>query len=706
MSFPVCHHSKRSPLGQQIAILLLFTCATTQASVDELERLMSMSLDELSNADISVTSVAKKNQSINEIPAAVYVITNEQIRRSGVRSVAEALSLAPGLQVTRISEFNWQVSLRGLNEVLFNKLLIMIDGRSVYSPLMSGTFWHTVDTVFEDIARIEVIQGTAGTMWGGNAANGVVNIITKNSRDTLGHYTEVAYGERDYQEINYRYGARINDRLTARAFIKGVNADYYLGQDDNWRNLRGGIRADYEETHRQVTFQVGGYQTRSEHYWYYMNFYSDPANVFNETDINIYARGAYVSIDWFEQHHDTQYELHMWMDTNSTNEPSAAGEFYTFDIDTLAHTSLNHQHELTVGGGVRVIHRRTEPYPDNFYSYVEPWGRYSRDPKGTDIIVNGYAQLESQLSDKLTSTLGGKIEYFSLNDTVEFQPQARLLYRYNDEQQFWAGAGRAVVTPSFVDTKTDAYFLGTVTIIDKPTGLPIDSKPTVVYTTANQELKNESVTTVDMGHRYTPSSSLNIDSTLFYSQYKNLRMEGNSEWGCIYGQCNDGSTLPLEMFALIENYSDALDADTYGFETAIRWTPFDTVMINTSYSYIRTDATCSGHVSCDTTSPSGYKTKYNNQPAHLVSLQSLWSFAPGWQLDLWYKHKSAVTSESTYFDAPSISTIDMRLAWQQQQNWPRVELIIDAIDKDDYQDLTDKAYIDETVFLRASWNIQ
>lgn len=705
MSLPVCHPSKRSPLGQQIALLLLLTCTAAQANSDELERLMSMSLEELANADISVTSVAKKNQSVSDIPAAIHVITNEQIRRSGVRSVAEALSLAPGVQVTRISEFNWQVSLRGLNEVLFNKLLIMIDGRSVYSPLMSGTFWHTVDTVFEDIDRIEVIRGTAGTMWGGNAANGVVNIITKNSQDTLGHYTEAAYGERDYQEINYRYGMRFNDKLTARAFVKGINGDYYLGQDDNWRNLRGGIRADFEDNSRQLTFQAGGYQTRSEHYWYYMNFYNDPVNVFNETDINIYSRGAYASLDWFEQQNDTQYELHMWMDTNSTNEPSAAGEFYTFDIDALAHTPLNSQHELTAGGGVRVIHRKTEPYPDNFYSHVEPWGRYSHDPSGTDTIVNGYVQLESQLSDKLTSTLGGKIEYFSLNDTVEFQPQARLMYRYNNEQQFWAGAGRAVVTPSFVDTKTDSYFLGTVIIADN-TGTPVDSRPAVVYTFANEDLKNESVTTIDMGHRYTPISSLNIDSTLFYSQYKNLRMEGNSEWGCIYGQCSDGSTLPFEMFALIENYNDTLDADTYGFETAIRWTPFDTLAINTSYSYIQTDASCSGHATCDSETQPGYKMKYNNQPAHLVSIQSLWNFAPGWQFDLWYKHKSAVTSKSMYYEAPSISTLDMRLAWQKQGNWPKVELIVDAIGKDPYEDLADKAVIDETVYLRASWNIQ
>lgn len=219
-----------------------------------------------------MTSAAKKEQSINDIPSAAYVITNEMIRRSGVRSIAEALALAPGVQVTRIAEYNWQVSLRGLNSILFNQLLVMIDGRSVFSPLMSGTFWHTIDTLFEDIERIEIIRGTAGTMWGGNAANGVINIITKNSKDTQGHYAEIAQGERNYQEVNYRYGTRFNDQLTARGYVKGVVGDYYAINDDEWRNIRGGVRADYDDTSRKITVQAGGFETKSDHDWFYGSF--------------------------------------------------------------------------------------------------------------------------------------------------------------------------------------------------------------------------------------------------------------------------------------------------------------------------------------------------------------------------------------------------------------------------------------------------
>ncbi|WP_240478232.1 TonB-dependent receptor plug domain-containing protein [Photobacterium aquae] len=674
-------------------------------NANDLDILLAMSLEDLSNTDISVTSAAKKPQNIEDIPAAVYVITNEQIRRSGVRSVAEALALAPGVQVTRISEFNWQVSLRSLNEVLFNKLLVMIDGRSVYSPLMSGTFWHTIDALFQDIDRIEVIRGTAGTMWGGNAANGVVNIITKSSTDTQGHYAEVAAGEKDYQEFNYRYGFSLDDNTTARFYMKGVTSDYYLVNDDSWRNLSGGFRADHNVDNRNISVQAGGYQTRSQHYWFYGNFYLPPEDVFTNTTLNVFARGAYASFDWIEQYNDkTTYELHLWADANSTNEPSAQGEFYTLDLDTLAHHALSEKHQLTAGGGVRVIHRRTESYPDDFYSHVEPWGRYSHDPIGTDFIVNGYGQIESQLNDQWFSTIGAKIEYFSLNDSVEFQPQARFLYRHNDQQQFWFGAGRAAVTPSFVESKTDSYILGTVGITDG-NGNIIDSRPTVVYTVNNQNLKNETVRTIDAGYRYSPTHSLSIDNTIFYSKYKNLRMEGDRAWACVYGECIDGSTLPYEIFTLINTFSDGLNADSYGFETAIQWQPLSALKLNTSYSYMKTNAECSGSAGCDANATSGYRLMYDHQPAHFASIQSLWQITPAWQLDLWLKYKSKVEADVPAFSAPSITTLDVRLAWQQKPCWPRIEWIIDGIGKDPYEDLPGKSLIEETFFMRAAWDL-
>lgn len=686
------------------ACLLPALFAASSASADELDQLLSMSLEELANADIRITSAAKKPQALNEVPAAVYVISQEQIRRSGVRSVAEALALAPGVQVNKISAFNWQVSMRGLNEVLFNKLLVMIDGRSVFSPLMSGTYWHTIDTILEDIEHIEVIRGTAGTMWGGNAANGVINIITRNSHQTPGHFIEVAAGENQYQELSYRYGFSLNDHWAARFYAKGVKSDYYSDRDDAWQNLRGGFRADYDGSEREITLQAGGFETRSSHDWTVADFYRPSDSIFSPARLNVYHRGAYASVDWLEHGETTSYELHLWLDANETNEPSAEAEFYTFDLDTLAHHSLAAGHSLTLGGGARVIHRRTEPYPGDFLRQTEPWGRFSHDPRGTDVILNAYLQLDSQLTEKLTGLLGAKVEHFSINDATEFQPQARLLYHVSPQQQVWLGAGRGAVTPSFVDSKTDGYILGQVEVQNNATGAKT-VHPMLISTTANPDMDTETVTTVDIGHRISPTAELAIDSTLFYSRFKNLRMLDDMAIQCVYGQCTDGTQLPHGMFVIGNSYSDTLDAESYGFETAVRWSPVPVFTLNTSYSYIRTKADCQGYSSCEPDADTGYRLNHGLQPAHYLSVQSLWDITPEWQLDLWYRYKSAVSTSNDFYRAPSVSTLDLRLAWQATPHSPQIELIVDALGKGHYRDLPTKAKLEDSITLRASWNL-
>ncbi|WP_261857168.1 TonB-dependent receptor plug domain-containing protein [Photobacterium sanguinicancri] len=677
----------------------------------ELNTLISLSLDELSNIETTVTSAAKKSQNISEVPAAIYVISSEQIIRSGARSVADALALAPGVTVNKISEYNWQVSIRGLNEVLFNKALVMVDGRSVFSPLMSGTFWHTVDMVMSDIDRIEILRGTAGTMWGGNATNGVINIITKSSKETLGQHLEIAAGEHNYQEVSYRHGFTLNENTTARIFVKGVKSDYYYDNDDPWRSYRGGFRSDYQQGSNAVTLQFGGYHNVSEHDWENYNLATTPPQLI-PTQLVDYSRGGYISVDWFQNNDKTDYEMHIWADSNSKVEPSSKGQFSTLNFDGLTRTRLTDSHELTTGGGVRLIHRNVAPYTDDYYAKLEPIGRYSNDPINTDAIYNLFTQLESQLSDNITTTLGVKVEHFTLNNTTEIQPQARITYQYSPLQQFWAGIGRAVVTPASVESLTDGYRLGKVIAADHEGSGYYRYYDGLFFTMGNPDMKNESVVTLDAGHRISLTPELNIDSTVFFSNYQNLRMleTGSEPWICAYGQCNDGTKLPNNLFIHETEFGDRLNANSYGFETAIRWHPHQDYILNTSYSFINTEAYCSGNMSCADDAMSGAKATYNHQPAHYLSVQSLWSINANWQFDVWFKHKSSVDSDITYGDgskpysAPEVTTVDVRLAWQKKPSWPKVEFIIDALNKAPYSDMPNKARIGETAYLRSSWD--
>ncbi|MDE2320308.1 MAG: TonB-dependent receptor plug domain-containing protein, partial [candidate division NC10 bacterium] len=221
--------------------------------------LTELTLEQLMS--IEITSASKKEERLWESAAAVFVITGEDIRRAGVTSIPEALRLAPGVEVAQINAHRWAISTRGFNNAFANKLLVLIDGRSVYTPLFAGVFWDVQDTLLEDIDRIEVIRGPGGTLWGANAVNGVINIITKHARATQGGYIETGGGNEERGFVGTRYGGKVGDDLFYRGYFKYANRDNLvtasgLGANDDWRAYRGGFRMDWEPSTRDaVTVQ-------------------------------------------------------------------------------------------------------------------------------------------------------------------------------------------------------------------------------------------------------------------------------------------------------------------------------------------------------------------------------------------------------------------------------------------------------------------
>src|SRR5574337_1988533 len=221
--------------------------------------LTELTLEQLMNVEI--TSASKKAERLWESAAAVFVVTGEDIRRAGVKSIPEALRLVPGLQVAQFGSNRWAISSRGFNATFSNKLLVLIDGRSVYTPLFAGVFWDVQDTLLEDIDRIEVIRGPGGTLWGANAVNGVINVITKQAKATQGGYVEVGGGSEEQGFVGTRYGGRVGENLFYRGYFKYANRDNLVtaaGRDgiDDWRTYRGGFRLDWEPSSRDtVTVQ-------------------------------------------------------------------------------------------------------------------------------------------------------------------------------------------------------------------------------------------------------------------------------------------------------------------------------------------------------------------------------------------------------------------------------------------------------------------
>ena len=213
------------------------------------EQLKRLSIEDILN--VQIWSVSRKEERASEAAAAIYVITQEDIRRSGVTSIPEALRLAPGLQVARVTSHDWAVSSRGFNTTLANKLQVLIDGRSVYTPLFSGVFWDVQDTMMEDIERIEVIRGPGATLWGANAVNGVINIITKSAKDTQGMLVTAGGGTEEKVFGGFRYGGRIAEDVYYRAYVKGFDRDSLELSDgsssrEEWQQGQGGFRVDWD----------------------------------------------------------------------------------------------------------------------------------------------------------------------------------------------------------------------------------------------------------------------------------------------------------------------------------------------------------------------------------------------------------------------------------------------------------------------------
>ncbi|OAN11419.1 hypothetical protein A3K86_20970 [Photobacterium jeanii] len=662
---------------------------------DEIDTLMDMSLEDLSRASVTLTSVAKKEQSLKSVPAAVHVITAEQIRRSGARSVPEALSLAPGIHVSRLSETNWAVSSRGVNEMLFNKLLVSIDGRSVFNPITSGVIWENLNIMMADIDRIEVLLGPAGTMWGGNAANGVINIITKDADQTRGLYTELMFGGEDHEELNLRLGSKVNQDIDARLSFKAIRSAYSTEDRGDWRSYNTNLRVDHSTSNSEVTFQLGAYNTdiHTESSTSHFSVMAPTSMAYDE-----YSRGYFGKLNIDTELNTGMLSINLWSDKHDLNYEYFKGNYRNWDLDIYYRLPVFDESELTVGGGGRGTKSEVVPIVSGFSMNRAPVEtRIYSDLEQTYQSYNVYGQLETDLTERLTSYVGVKVEYFGLVDRYEWLPQARFSYDYSPSHQFWVGLGRAVVTPSMVDTASTMFDFNVEQLTENQSSL--DS--TIVR--GEQNLSTESVVTLDMGHRYYMSSTLSTSTTLYYSHYDNVR-------GIAYDHAMYQLPPPVDPWYLspmeFYKYTDQIEANTWGVELATFWQPRSDFRFNVNYSFRQAKAKCKQAGLCVDEFISETRTR---QPNHMISAQTMWDVTDTVQFDLVYKYIHGKNNGFAHDGWDKISTLDARLAWQQKQDWPRVEVLVDGVFNDHgyYESNRSAAYrLDRQVYVKAVWMMQ
>ena len=453
-------------------------CATETRSSD----ISRLSIEEL--IDVEITSVSKRPELLSNAAASVYVITREDIRRSGANSIPEILRLAPNLQVARVDASQYAITARGFNNTLANKLLVLIDGRSVYTPLYSGVFWDVQSVPPENIERIEVISGPGGTLWGANAVNGVINIITRDSHDTLG--TMVSMGAGNVRRgASARYGGQLNENATYRIDASGFTRDHTMnaaGADaqDRWGQGQMGFRMDWGRS--ADTLMLEG------------RAYNGSIDQIGNEDKSV--SGAHVLARWARNLGNASgIELQAYYDKTKRTYPGVFNEtldVYNVDLQHRFRWGVNH--DIVWGGGYRLA--RDDVTNSATTAFL---------PGRKDLTLgNVFFQDSISLSKNWQLTLGSKFEHNNYTG-MEVEPNVRLAWKLSDNALLWSAVSRSVRTPSRIDT--DFYLKNGNTVV----------------LAGGPDFRSEKINSFELGYRAQPASDLSFSISTFYNVYNELR---------------------------------------------------------------------------------------------------------------------------------------------------------------------------------------
>jgi iron complex outermembrane recepter protein len=624
-----------------LALFGLVNISATDAKEFDLENL---TLEQL--MDIEIISVSKKEQKISEAPAAIYVITQEDIRRSGATSIAEALRMAPGVNVARISAHKWAISIRGFQDQLAGKLLVMMDGRSVYTHTFSGSYWDVQDYLLEDIDRIEIIRGPGATMWGANAVNGVINIITKSAKDTQGVFVTVGGGDEARAIGGLRYGGQQGE-MYYRVYAKYIEQESFLSTvmddvKDDWDMWRSGFRVDWEASEQDhLTFQ-GDLYYADIHQKLWLPNWTPPAYQLRPY-VSDKVTGGNLLGRWTRTLSDTSdFSLQAYYDRAQRNDTNADDDLDTIDLNFQHTFQLGERHSLIWGLGYRRV-----------WNDIRFVTRLFLDPaKREDNLFNFFLQDEITLiEDQLKLTLGSKFEH---NDYTgfEIQPSARLLWTPTDRQRLWASVSRAIRSPNRVDED----LVSNVNIIPSDTffpGQPVGN----VRLLGNDDVDSEEMIAYELGYRIRATTRLEFDLAGFYNDYDDLMFLGDGVMGTPFVDPTNGHFIvPI----IADNVADGV---VYGYELATNWRPLDCWRLAASYSYLDMDLG---------SSPNGQaKAVELRSPQNQFNLRSFLTLPYNIDLDaaLYYVDELKIVSAvGDNFSIPDYTRVDVRLSWRPREN--------------------------------------
>jgi iron complex outermembrane receptor protein len=598
--------------------------------------LKNLSLEELSQ--IEVITPSKEPVKAIQVPAAIYVITGEDIKRSGATSIPEALRMAPGVEVARIDANKWSIGIRGFGSRLTRSVLVIIDGRTVFTPLFDGTYWEVQDTMMDDIDRIEVIRGPGGTIWGPNAVNGVINVITKDSRDTHGMLSSAGGGNEEQGFVNFRYGGGNGNGLDYRFYGKAFTRSPEVHPDganfDDWRAGQGGFRMDWRPNGRDTFTLQGDIYDEAAGERVQVVTYAAPYS--QNVDANALLSGGNTVGRWERVISDrNSIRVQFYYDRTNRHEPNFGELRNSFDFDFLQRVSLPARQRISWGFGARAD-------PLNDLPVVS--GLTFLPAKRTDYLLSGFLQDEIGLvENRLSLTLGSKVISTNATHGVGVEPSARLLWSPTAKQSFWAAYTHALRTPS--DSETNFNLSGYV----GPAG---DGNQIFARFNANPSFAPEQLNGYEVGYRQLVGSKVFIDTTAFYNHYHDLFSED------ITGPIFFEETPAPAHYLLPAQFGNGLLGNTKGIEVAPEWRPTSWWRLRGSYSYLHMSLARSPGSEDVGTAPG----IMGSSPAHMASVDSAVDFSKTLRLDLMYRFVSSLPGQT--IPVPAYSTGDASFGWR------------------------------------------
>lgn len=625
---------KRQAVRSFIGILLTAALLSAQDFPD----VTKISLEDLMN--VRVTSVSKREQKLGEAAAAVFVITQDDIRRSGARNIPEALRMAPGVEVARIDENKWAITARGFNGRFANKLLVLIDGRSVYTPLFSGVYWNVQDTMLEDVDRIEVIRGPGATLWGANAVNGVINIITKEASSTQKGILTADTGNELRGAVGARYGGKLADKTYYRIYSKYFDLNSstdVTGKNafDGWHATRGGFRVDSASTpDDSYTLQGDIYR---QAYGETLTVSQLAAPYYSTFKNNGEFSGGNLLARWNHSLSQSKTSLQFYYDNTTSALRSLAEDHQNiYDIDFQHDIRIAESNELIWGLGYRATQ-------DN----IGPSENVSLNPSSLKWnLFSGFTQDEFTLfGERLRVTVGSKLEHNAFTG-FEIQPNARLTWTMNPRHSAWTSIARAVRTPA--RTEEDMRLNAAVLPGSPQTlGLPLE-----VAILGDHGFKSEDMIAYEAGYRIHPTQRLSADFATFYNSYSNLL---SAEPGVPFLETNPS---PVHITAPLVA-ANKMSGATYGAEVFSEWNATSRWKLAGSYSFLKMDIH-TNRDSHDTTSPD----PGGASPRHQYYFRSSIDLPKKFEQDLTVRYVDALRG----LNVPSYYSVDARIGWKPASN--------------------------------------